>query len=256
MMSSSPLPRLSIWMSRCLAWLKISKSRRVKISQKMKMLPFFRCRKMVVKRLSASLSSTPITRSIATPISRDNISGAARPRHSARSSVTPLPLVAAGVSSMAVRVARVARVVLLSGRFGDVRIDSPMHHAARRVAESRALVMAAFEAASMTAFVATSAIPRFAQGDELRGLCNRAVSRWPLRLGASLQPLGALGLCCESPVARSSLYRADARSLTALRLIATARYSSILYLSISPYFSDAPCSISLYGDRCVCGKYA
>ena len=35
-----------------------------------------------------------------------------------------------------------------------------------------------------------------------------------------------------------------------------ARCSSILYLSLSPYFSGAPCSISLYGDRCVCGKYA
>ena len=177
MMSSSPLPRLSIWMSRCLAWLKISKSRRVKISQKMKMLPFFRCRKMVVKRLSASLSSTPITRSTATPISRDNISGAAMSRHSARSSVTPLQQVAAGVSSLAVRVARVARVVLLSGGFGDVWIDSTMHHAARRGAESRALVKGAFVAAFKAAFVATSAIPRFAQNTQLRGLCNRATSR-------------------------------------------------------------------------------
>lgn len=88
-------------------------------------------------------------------------------RHSARSSVTPLPQVAAGVSSLAVRVARVARVVLLSGGFGDVWIDSPMHHAARSRAESRALVVAAFKAAFMTAFVATSAMPRFAQNIQL-----------------------------------------------------------------------------------------
>ena len=88
-------------------------------------------------------------------------------RHSARSSVTPLPQVAAGVSSLAVRAARVARMVLLSGGFGDVRIDSPMPHAARRGAESRALVVAAFEAAFMTAFVATSAIPCFAQNTQL-----------------------------------------------------------------------------------------
>ena len=85
-------------------------------------------------------------------------------RHSARSSVTPLPQVAAGVSSMAVRV---ARVVLLSGGFGDVRIDSPMCHAARRGVELRALVKAAFEAAFKSAFEATSAIPRFAQNTQL-----------------------------------------------------------------------------------------
>lgn len=85
-------------------------------------------------------------------------------RHSARSSVTPLPQVAAGVSSMAVRA---ARVVLLSGGFGGVRIDSPMCHAARRGAESRGLVVAAFKAAFKSAFEATSAIPRFAQNTQL-----------------------------------------------------------------------------------------
>lgn len=88
-------------------------------------------------------------------------------RHSARSSVTPLPKVAAGVRSLAVWVARVARVVLLSGGFGGVRIDSPMCHAARRGAESRGLVVAAFKAAFKSAFEATSAIPRFAQNTQL-----------------------------------------------------------------------------------------